>query len=56
MNGVPEYPEPSKGYLEQDADLMLAFEALEEIQETRRKLEETRERVRQEAMNLFAGQ
>lgn len=36
------YPEPNKGYLEQDAETMLAFEVLDELYE---KHEEELERI-----------
>lgn len=42
ITGITSYPEPSKGYLEQDAELMLAFEVLEELYE---KHEAEQERI-----------
>ena len=42
FTGAISYPEPEKGYLDQDAELMLAFEVLEEIQDQR---EEEKKRI-----------
>lgn len=41
-DGILGYPEPEKGYLQQDAEVMLAFEVLEELQEKRLRVEEQR--------------
>jgi hypothetical protein len=45
MSGVTAYPEPQKGYMEQDADLMLAFSVCDEFQESQKKDQERREQV-----------
>lgn len=45
MNGVTAYPEPQKGYMEQDADLMLAFTVCDEFREDQQKSKERREQV-----------
>jgi predicted thioredoxin/glutaredoxin len=47
LTGVPAYPEPNKGWMEQDADLMLAFTILEEIQQERQELQRMREEARE---------
>ena len=44
-NGVTAYPEPQKGYMEQDADLMLAFSVCDEFREDQQKNQERREQV-----------
>lgn len=45
MSGTPSYPEPTKGYLEQDADLMMACEVCETFREEQKELEEKRKQV-----------
>jgi hypothetical protein len=51
-DGPPILPEPDKGPLDQDADLMLAFEVLEEISEDHRREEEMRQHNRELAKNM----
>ncbi len=41
-DGAPMLPEPDKGVLEQDADLMLAFDVLEEISKEQERAAEVR--------------
>lgn len=48
---MPSYPEPEKGYLDQDAELMLAFEALDEISD-----EQEAEKKRVEDIKRFTEQ
>ena len=45
--GVAMYPEPEKGYMDQDAELMLAFEVLDECWSEREKAEDSRQRAKQ---------
>lgn len=45
-------PEPGKGYLDQDADLLLAFEVCEEFREEEARAEEARMRAREAARSL----
>lgn len=52
-DGPPLLPEPQKSPLEQDADLMLAFEALEEIAEELAHEDELRETARAKARDYF---
>ena len=47
--GTPALPEPQMGVLGQDADLMLAFEVLEEAQEMKAEEERIRRKVKQAA-------
>lgn len=53
MTGVSSYPHPEKGYMEQDAELMLAFEVLEELYDLREKQEEQRKKMQEEADRYF---
>jgi hypothetical protein len=52
-NGPPLLPEPMKSPLDQDADLMLAFDVLEEIVAELAHEEELREIARQKAREYF---
>lgn len=45
MSGVPSYPDPTRGYLEQDADLMLACSVCEEFREEQQKIDDQRKQV-----------
>jgi hypothetical protein len=51
--GVPALPEPEKGYLDQDAELTLAFEVLDEIQAKHEEEEEKRKKLREQAAAMF---
>lgn len=53
--GASLLPEPEKGPLDQDADMMLAFEALEEISKELEEEEEMRERTRKLAAESGFG-
>ena len=50
--GVPALPQPEKGVLDQDADLMLAFDLLEEAQEEWAREEEIKRKNREAAANM----
>ena len=56
ITGAPSYPDPERGYMEQDADLMLAFEVLEELQEVQQKEEEQRRKLKEQAARQFGGE
>lgn len=56
LTGIPDYPEPEKGYLDQDADLMLGFEVLDEIQEQREQEQEKRDELKKQAADLLSYQ
>jgi hypothetical protein len=45
MTGAVGYPEPEKGYLDQDADLTLAFAVCDEYREEQQRIEKQREQV-----------
>lgn len=55
MGGFPAYPDPSKGWLEQDAETMLVFEIFDEAQAEREKVEEARKVAREKAATLMQG-
>ena len=50
--GGPLLPEPDKGILEQDADLMIAFEVLEEIAKEQEEETAAKERNRELARQM----
>ena len=56
MTGAIAYPEPEKGYLDQDAELMLAIEVLEECYAIREAEEERRKALKEEATRRFSVQ
>lgn len=45
MSGAPAYPDPVRGYLEQDADLMLACQVCDAYREEQSKEEEQKKQV-----------
>ncbi len=53
--GIPALPQPEKGVLDQDADLMLAFDVLEEANDQWAKEEEARRRNREAAAQMGFG-
>ncbi len=53
--GVPALPEPHKGVLDQDAELMLAFELLEEAMGVREQEEMARQRNKDAARSMHFG-
>lgn len=55
FTGVAALPEPEKGYLDQDAELMLAFECLDEIQTGREVEQERRKQQQEEATSYFSS-
>lgn len=50
--GAPMLPEPDRGVLEQDADLMLAFDVLEDISKQREREAEIRRHTQELARNM----
>src|SRR5256885_17205234 len=46
FSGATAYPEPEKGYMDQDAGLMLAFEVMEEIYDQREQAKKRGEEIR----------
>ena len=54
--GVPDYPEPDRGYLDQDADLMLAFDVLDDLQERYEQEQQKRDDIKKRAAELFQSQ
>lgn len=55
LDGIMPYPEPEKGYLDQDAEVMMAFEVLDELFTDRQEEEKRRAEFRQKAQTLFGG-
>lgn len=53
--GVPLLPEPEKGVLDQDADLMLAFEVLDAFQEQQADEETRRQKLKEELRQRSFG-
>lgn len=56
ITGVTSYPEPNKGYLEQDAELMLAFEVLEELYDEHEAEQERIEEIKKARAAHFGAQ
>lgn len=56
LTGAASLPEPEKGWLDQDAELMLAFEILEEIQEAREEEQKKKEQMKAQVKELFRNQ
>lgn len=56
LTGVRSLPEPEKGVLDQDAELMLACEVLDDLMEAVRTREEQQARLREEVRDRFRGQ
>jgi hypothetical protein len=54
MTGAIAYPSPSLGYLEQDAELMEAFEILEELQASREEEKERLAKIKEHTQQHFA--
>lgn len=52
VTGTPALPEPEKGPLDQDADLMLAFDVLEEFMRRRQDEDERRRKVQEQARQM----
>lgn len=53
FSGMPALPDPSVGWLDQDADLLLAFEVLDELQHTREEEEKRRAQLKEQAGTFF---
>lgn len=53
LSGTPSYPDPTRGWLEQDADLMLACDVLDDLQHERQQAEEARDKVRAAREQMF---
>jgi hypothetical protein len=45
LTGTPAYPEPEKGYLEQDADLLLAFAVMDAYRAEQERVTKQKEQV-----------
>lgn len=45
MTGMPGYPEPEKGYLDQDADLMVAFSVFDSYRAEQARIEKQHEQM-----------
>lgn len=54
-DGITPYPEPEKGYLEQDAEAMMAFAVLDELILIRQEEEKKRVEFQEKARSLFGG-
>lgn len=52
---VLPYPDPSQGFLEQDADLMLALSVCEEYRAEQAKQQARQEAMKEQMSNLFQG-
>lgn len=51
-DGAPMLPDPEKGVLEQDADLMLGFDVLEEIRQEQEQAEAIRKQTQELARKM----
>ncbi|SRR5579884_2403808 len=56
ITGQRALPEPEKGILDQDAELLLACEVLDSLMETIRLREEQQARLHEEVQERFRGQ
>jgi hypothetical protein len=53
ITGAISYPDPTKGYLEQDAELMLALEVLEELYQELEQEKDRLEKVKEYTQKHF---
>jgi hypothetical protein len=54
LTGAIQYPSPSLGYLEQDAEVMLAFEVLDDIQSQREEEKDRLAKIKEHTQSHFA--
>lgn len=51
--GLAPYPDPTRGWLEQDADLWLGCEVLDELEQQQSKLEQARALLQEQRQQIF---